>query len=82
MCAALHYSSTDDDSSSAELEKWVQSIPPGQSKSSHRPSRKMTVGGNMKTSDTSDKYASTFNPLRTLNFLVKELRGKVNKNCE
>lgn len=82
VCAALHYSSTDDDNSSAELEKWMRSIPQENSKISHKSSRKMAVGGNVKTSDVRDNYSSTFNPLRTLNFLIKELRGKVHKNCE
>lgn len=83
VCATLHYPTTDDDDqSSAELEKWVQSIPHGRSKT-HLKSPHI-VHGNLKVADSDrrDNYFSIFNPHRTLNFLVKELRGKVHKDCK
>ncbi|XP_034244596.1 uncharacterized protein LOC117647123 [Thrips palmi] len=83
VSAALRYpSSDDDDHSSAELQKWVQSIPHGRSKTVLKSPH--LANGNVKTSDAdgSDNYFSIFNPHRTLNFLVKELRGKIHKDYD
>ena len=79
-CATLHYSSMEDDNSSTDVEKWVQNIPQEKSRASHLSSKHSLVNGNARNSETGDNCSSSFNPLRTLNFLIKELRGKVHKN--
>lgn len=76
-CTVLNYSSSDD-RSSVELERWVQSIPCGKERTSYTSSLQAN-SGNVRTSDVKD---DPFNPLRTLNFLVKELRGKVHKDYD
>lgn len=73
------YPSSDDEHSSEELERWVQNIPHPKITSNHKSLSKPNSGA-VQTPRVSD--SSTFDPLRTLQFLVKELRGKIHDDCE
>lgn len=76
----LHYTSSEEDQSSEESANWASSVPHGKGRSTHKSPYRF--GSSVKNGDMSENYLSSFNPLRTLNFLVKELRGKVHKNCD
>ncbi|KAK3908090.1 Coiled-coil alpha-helical rod protein 1 [Frankliniella fusca] len=77
----LHYSSSEEGQSSEESDHWASSIPNSKEKSNHKAPHQFEKGIEKKE-NMSDNCFSSFNPLRTLNFLVKELRGKVHKNCD